>query len=45
MKSNAEIASESCVSAKTIKAQVKNPFRKLDVNNRRSAVRWAASYG
>ncbi len=38
-KSNAEIASEFCVSANTIKAHVKFLLRELDVTNRRSAVR------
>lgn len=39
MKSNAEIAVGFYVSVNTVKAHVKNLFRKLDVSNRRSAVR------
>ena len=45
MKSNSEIAAESYVSVNTIKAHLKGAYRKLDVSNRRDAVRRARDLG
>ena len=45
MKSNSEIATESYVSVNTIKAHLKGAYRKLDVTNRRDAVRRARDLG
>ncbi len=45
MKSNSEIAAESYVSVNTVKAHLKGAYRKLDVSNRRDAVRRARDLG
>ena len=45
MKSNSEIATESYVSVNTVKAHLKGAYRKLDVSNRRDAVRRARDLG
>jgi LuxR family maltose regulon positive regulatory protein len=45
MKSNSEIATESYVSINTVKAHLKSAYRKLDVRNRRDAVRRARDLG
>ncbi|MEI6620712.1 MAG: LuxR C-terminal-related transcriptional regulator [Actinomycetes bacterium] len=45
MKSNAEIASEFYVSINTVKAHLKNLYRKLDVRSRREAVRRGRELG
>ena len=45
MKSNSEIADESYVSVNTVKAHLKGAYRKLDVSNRRAAVRRARDLG
>ena len=45
MKSNSEIATEAFVSVNTVKAHLKGAYRKLDVSNRRDAVRRARDLG
>ena len=45
MKSNSEIASESYVSVNTVKTHLKGVYRKLDVSNRRDAVRRSRALG
>ncbi|MFZ0530149.1 MAG: LuxR C-terminal-related transcriptional regulator, partial [Propionicimonas sp.] len=45
MKSNSEIAAGSYVSVNTVKAHLKGVYRKLDVSNRRDAVRRARALG
>lgn len=45
MKSNSEIAAEAYVSINTVKAHLKGAYRKLDVSNRRDAVRRARDLG
>ena len=44
-KSNAEVASISCVSQNTVKSNIRNLYRKIEVHNRTHAVLWGVRNG
>jgi DNA-binding NarL/FixJ family response regulator len=44
-KSNKEIASQLCISKKTVEFHLKNIYRKISVNSRTEAAVWAIQHG